>query len=57
MESQVSGCGNGTRAVAEQLHLSVHTIESHREKISGGGMLAILKPHGRCAIVAFRPQW
>ncbi len=30
---QLIGRGNGTRAIAEQLHLSVHTIESHREKI------------------------
>ena len=30
---QLIGRGNGTRLIAEQLHLSVHTIESHREKI------------------------
>ncbi len=27
------GRGHPTRAIAEQLHLSVHTIETHREKI------------------------
>jgi DNA-binding NarL/FixJ family response regulator len=27
------GRGIGTRAIAEQLHLSVHTVESHRENI------------------------
>lgn len=30
---QLIGRGNGTRAIAEQLHLSIHTIETHREKI------------------------
>jgi DNA-binding NarL/FixJ family response regulator len=30
---QLIGRGNSTRLIAEQLHLSVHTIESHREKI------------------------
>jgi DNA-binding NarL/FixJ family response regulator len=30
---ELIGRGNPTRAIAEQLHLSVHTIESHREKI------------------------
>ena len=27
------GRGKSTRAIAEQLHLSVHTIETHRENI------------------------
>lgn len=30
---QLIGQGNSTRLIAEQLHLSIHTIESHREKI------------------------
>ena len=30
---QLIGHGNSTRLIAEQLHLSIHTIESHREKI------------------------
>lgn len=30
---QMMGEGKTTRAIAEQLHLSVHTIDSHREKI------------------------
>jgi len=30
---ELIGRGNTTRAIAEQLHVSVHTIESHREKI------------------------
>ncbi len=30
---ELIGRGNGTRAIAEQLHLSVHTIETHRENI------------------------
>jgi len=30
---QLIGHGNSTRFIAEKLHLSVHTIESHREKI------------------------
>jgi DNA-binding NarL/FixJ family response regulator len=30
---QLIGQGRSTRAIAEQLHLSVHTIESHRENI------------------------
>jgi len=30
---ELIGRGNSTRAIAEQLGLSVHTIESHREKI------------------------
>jgi DNA-binding NarL/FixJ family response regulator len=30
---ELIGRGAGTRAIAEQLHLSVHTIESHRENI------------------------
>lgn len=30
---ELIGHGQGTRAIAEQLHLSVHTIESHRENI------------------------
>jgi DNA-binding NarL/FixJ family response regulator len=29
------GRGNSTRAIAEQLGLSIHTIETHREKIRG----------------------
>jgi len=30
---QLIGHGKSTRVIAEELHLSVHTIESHREKI------------------------
>ena len=30
---QLIGRGKSTRAIAEQLHLSIHTIESHRENI------------------------
>ncbi len=30
---QLIGQGNTTRAIAAELHLSVHTVESHREKI------------------------
>jgi DNA-binding NarL/FixJ family response regulator len=30
---ELIGRGSGTRAIAAQLHLSVHTIESHREHI------------------------
>ena len=30
---ELIGHGQGTREIAEQLHLSVHTIESHRENI------------------------
>lgn len=30
---QLIGRGDSTRSIAEQLHLSIHTIESHREKI------------------------
>jgi DNA-binding NarL/FixJ family response regulator len=30
---ELIGHGQGTRQIAEQLHLSVHTIESHRENI------------------------
>ena len=30
---QLIGRGSSTRSIAEQLHLSVHTIESHRENI------------------------
>jgi len=30
---ELLGKGHGTRAIAEQLHRSVHTVETHREKI------------------------
>ncbi|EQD57082.1 protein containing Transcription regulator LuxR, partial [mine drainage metagenome] len=30
---ELIGRGQGTREIAERLHLSVHTIESHRENI------------------------
>jgi DNA-binding NarL/FixJ family response regulator len=30
---ELIGRGKGTRAIAQELHLSVHTIESHRENI------------------------
>lgn len=30
---QLIGRGSSTRSIAERLHLSIHTIESHREKI------------------------
>jgi DNA-binding NarL/FixJ family response regulator len=30
---QLIGRGRSTRSIAEQLHLSIHTIETHREKI------------------------
>lgn len=30
---QLIGQGNNTRGIAEQLHLSIHTIETHRENI------------------------
>lgn len=30
---ELVGRGNSTRSIAEQLHLSVHTIETHRENI------------------------
>jgi DNA-binding NarL/FixJ family response regulator len=30
---QLIGQGNSTSTIAEQLHLSVHTVDSHREKL------------------------
>jgi DNA-binding NarL/FixJ family response regulator len=30
---QLIGAGKSTRAIARQLHVSIHTVESHREKI------------------------
>jgi DNA-binding NarL/FixJ family response regulator len=32
---QLIGRGESTRSIAEQLHLSVHTVETHRENIRG----------------------
>ncbi len=30
---ELIGCGRTTRTIAEQLHLSIHTVETHRENI------------------------
>lgn len=49
---ELIGRGKSTRSIADQLHLSVHTIESHRENIR-----AKLNLHSGSELLRYAVQW